>query len=191
MSEQVKSIVILNGSPRKNGRVANILKTIAEAASNKYEINWFDVYDLKFRPCLGCMKCRPDKECVLSRDDAHQVGEKIREADALVVGTPTYWGNMSGPLKTLFDRNVPVFEYVDHGFPSPRQKGKKAVIVTACSASWPYYLLGFQARGAVHAVETVLKSGGYRIVGTLIVANTVNAIRTSALEKAKRIGARF
>jgi len=36
------------------------------------------------------MKCRPDGECSLPEDDAHRVGRKIKEADGLIVGTPTY-----------------------------------------------------------------------------------------------------
>lgn len=188
-----KTIVILNGSPRKNGNVVHMLKAVAEGASNKYEIKWFDVCYLNIQPCLGCMKCRPDKECVLPEDDALTVGRIIKEASALVVGTPTYWGNMSGPLKMFFDRNVPVFEYVDKGFPLPRQKGKKAAVVTSCASPWPYSLIQSQAMGAVKATNTILRSAGYRIIGSLILSNTMSHknIPAKTLAKARMIGLRF
>jgi multimeric flavodoxin WrbA len=123
------------------------------------------------------------------------VGKKIKEASNLVVGTPTYWGNMSGPLKILFDRNVPVFEYIDprKGFPKPRQKGKKAVIVTVSSSPWPYNLLRYQSRGAIRAVATVLRSGGYRLIGIMNLANTRKRSLPPErmLRRARKIGRRL
>jgi multimeric flavodoxin WrbA len=103
------NLLVLNGSPRKNGTVSILLKAVADGASEKHKVAWIDVYDLKMKPCIACMKCRPDKTCALTSDNAHTVGQKIKSADGLIVGTPTHWGNMSAPLKILFDRNVPVF----------------------------------------------------------------------------------
>ena len=91
----------------------------------------------------------------------HIVGRKIQAADALVIGCPTYWGNMTGPLKLLFDRIVPILEYVSTeggSSPKPRQKDKKAIIVIASSAPWPFNLLSSQSRGTIHAIKTVLNS---------------------------------
>jgi multimeric flavodoxin WrbA len=184
------SILILNSSPRKTGNVVQALKALADGASKDHEIEWLDVYDLKYTPCKGCMKCRPDKECILPYDDAHMVGQKIKHASGLVIGTPTYWGNMSASLKGLFERNVPVFEYIDSGFPRPLHKGKKAVIVTACSAAWPFHLLMSQARGTIHTVSTILNSAGYKIISKIIIPNTVKntAISSRILAKANKAG---
>ena len=64
-------ILILNGSPRKKGVTTTILKIIAdEARSAGAEVEWVDVNDLSIRPCIGCLQCRPDKKCILPRDDA-------------------------------------------------------------------------------------------------------------------------
>jgi multimeric flavodoxin WrbA len=95
--------------PEENGTVATLLRAIAEGAKEKHEVEWIDLYNLEMKPCIACMKCRPDNVCILPQDSAHKIGEKIREAGALIVGTPTHWGNMSTQLKMLFDRNVPVF----------------------------------------------------------------------------------
>ncbi len=160
-------ILMLNGSPRKNGVTASILKIIAdEARSAGAEVEWVDVNDLSIKPCIGCLKCRPDKRCILPRDDAHRIGELIARCSGLVVGTPTYWGNMTGPLKLLFDRNVTIFEdYVLYTwrFPKPKHKGKKAAIVTASLAPFPFNQLPSQSRGAIRAVKTVLNAGGFTI----------------------------
>lgn len=160
-------ILMLNASPRKNGVTASILRTIAEEArSAGAEVEWVDVNALSIKPCIGCLKCRPDKKCILPKDDAQRIGELIEKCSSLVVATPTYWGNMTGPLKVLFDRIVPVFEYYElytKRFPQPRHKGKKAAIVTASLVPFPFNQLPSQSRGALRAVKTVLDAGGFDI----------------------------
>ena len=161
-------LLVLNGSPHKKGAPATILRAIAEGASAMgKDVEWVDVYDQEIAPCRGCLRCRPDGECILPEDGAHELARKIHDADALVVGTPTYWGNVSGPLKVLFDRTVPVWEFFDGGLPQPVQKGKRATVVVTSAAPWPVNQLASQSRGAVRAVRTVLRSGGYRIVGAI------------------------
>lgn len=188
------SILILNGSPRKKGTIAALLKNIANGIASTADIDWVDVYDLDMKPCKACMKCRPDGECIFSEDGAHVVGRKIKQADGLIVGTPTHWGNMSTQLKCLFDRNVPVFMgEKSNGLPIPRQKGKSAAIVTACSTPWPLNFLAAESRGAIHAVKEVLHYGGYKLVGKLAVPGTKNMeqIPEKYLIKARQIGAKF
>jgi len=186
-------ILILNGGPRKNGATARVLKAMKEGFEKNHEVEWVDVYDLDMKPCRGCLRCRPAGRCVLSDDDAHRMKDAIENADVLVAGTPTYWGNMSGPLKILFDRNVPVFEYIGTGFPRPRQKGKKAFIVTASASPRPFNQLMSQSRGAVRALKTVLKSGGYRIRGIINVPGVAKDITVPEryLRKARKLGEEF
>jgi NAD(P)H-dependent FMN reductase len=187
-------ILILNGSPRKRGTIAQLLKSISDALEVNHDIEWINIYDLRMKPCIGCMKCRPDGECVLPEDDAHEIGRKIKQADGLVVGTPTHWGNMSAQLKLLFDRNVPVFMgEKPNGLPIPRHKGKPAVIVTACTTPWPFNFIAAESRGAIRAVREVLHYGGYRIVGTVIKPGTKKnpVIPQKLIDKAKMLANKF
>jgi len=187
-------VLALNGSPRKQGTVATLLRAVADAASASHEVEWVDVYDLEMRSCIACMKCRPDGECVLPEDDAHRVGRLISQAGGLLVGTPTHWGNMSSPLKLLFDRNVPVFMGESaRGMPLPKQKGKPAVIVTACAAPWPFNFIFPESRGAVRAVREVLRTGGYRLLGTVVKPGTKASpdVQPVLLERCARLGRRF
>ena len=189
---KIMKVLVLNGSPRKEGTVATLLRAVAEGAG-RHEVEWVDVYDLKMHPCVACMKCRQSGKCVLPADDAHVVGRKIREANALVVGTPTHWGNMSSQLKLLFDRNAPVFiDESGKGWPKPRQKGKVAVIVTACTTPWPFNFLA-ASRGAVRAVREVLRWGGYRIAGKVVKPGTRQSPQISPrlLERARELGQRL
>ena len=110
---------------------------------------------------------------------------------APVIGTPTHWGNMCAPLKLLFDRNVPIFMGESpKGMPMPRQKGKRAVVVTSCTTPWPFNFILPESRGAIRAVREVLHYGGYKIVGTLTKPGTKKSkeISASLKAKAKRLG---
>ncbi len=181
----MNKILVLNGSPRKDGVIHTLLKEIAKSAKENNEIEWIDVYDLQMKPCIGC---------ILSKDDAHIVGGKIEKAHALIIGTPTYWGNMSSQLKVLFERNVPIFMgEKPNGIPLAKQKGKKAAIVVSCSTLWPFNFIANESRGAVNAVKEVLHYGGYKIIGKIIKPGTKmdNNISEKTLKKAKQIGSRF
>lgn len=184
-------ILVLNGSSRRNGTVASLLKAVTESIPAEHEIEWIDVCKLNMKYCTACMVCREKETCILPEDDAHIVGKKIQDADALVIGTPTHWGNMCTPLKLLFDRNVPVFMGESpSGIPVPRQKGKRAVVVTACTTPWPFNFILPESRGAIRAVGEVLHYGGYRTVGTITRPGTKKSegISSSLTARAKRLG---
>jgi multimeric flavodoxin WrbA len=184
--------LVLNGSPKKNGTVASLLRHVTQGLPG--DVEWVDVCQLDMKFCTACMVCREKGVCVLPQDDAHIVGRKIGAADALIIGTPVHWGNMSAPLKLLFDRNVPVFMGESpRGMPIPRQKGKKAIIATACTSPWPFHFILPESRGAIRAVKKVLHYGGYKVVGTLTKPGTKKSteISNALATKAKRLAARL
>lgn len=184
-------VLVLNGSPRKKGTVATLLRAVAEGAAERNEIEWINVYDLSIHPCLGCMKCWPGHDCVLPQDDAQAIAHKVSEARGLVVGTPTYWANMSGQLKLLFDRIVPAFVTENgSGMPVPRHRGKPAVVVTSCTTPWPLDLLMGQSRGSLRAVREVLRYAGFDLVGQLVKPGTKAhpEMPEGLLRKARRLG---
>lgn len=169
-------ILVLNGSPRKNGNVSNLLKKESDRLLKKNpgaEIIWENVSDLNFSFCHGCMACRSKGSCLLPEDDAHKIENEIKECDMLMVGTPVYWANMNGKLKSLFDRLVGVLMGESkHGIPLPLHKGKKAVIVTSCTTPFPFNYFCGQSSGAVRAVREVLKSSGFKVIKKINLSNT-------------------
>ena len=184
-------VLVLNGSPHTNGTVSTLLKDMTDGISSGHEIEWIDVCDLKIRNCTGCMACRTGKECILPEDDGHIAGRKMAEADALLIGTPVYWGNMCAPLKQLFDRNVPVFmDESPKGIPIPQQKGKKAALATACTSPWPINFILPQSRGALRTVKEVLHYGGYKVIGSVVQPGTKSgrSISDRLHRKAKKLG---
>ena len=199
--------LILNGSPHPQGVVVQALRTAADTLRQAgADIEWIDVYRTEFRPCTGCMQCRATNVCPLPRDAAHAVGERIRGAGLLGVGAPrsrgglggrvellvggTYWGGMSARLKMLFERLVPVFMGESAlGLPQPRQKGKRALVIAACTTPWPFNILARQSRGAVRSVREILGTGGMK-VRTCEIPGTRKMNGKLSEKEARRITAR-
>lgn len=154
--------LVINGSPRPAGKIAQMMAMAGEIAGDDTEV--LDVYRMDIKPCAGCMACRTTGVCSLKPDDAHRAAEMIRGADLIVVGTPTYWGNMSGGLKNFFDRLVPVFmAETKNGIPRACLKGKRGIIVAACTTPFPFNRLFGQSAGAVKAIKEILRTGGLRV----------------------------
>ena len=64
-------VLILNGSPRRNGKVSQILHTMEKRLQDDgNETEFVDVNTLDFKCCIGCMKCRESGKCILPQDDA-------------------------------------------------------------------------------------------------------------------------
>ncbi len=165
----MSKVTILNASPRKSGLVSRMLAIMAdELRACHHEVHLVNVNQLSVRPCIGCMKCRSSHACVLPEDDSQRILALLQGSDAVVVGTPCYWGNMTGQLKLLFDRMVyGMMGESPAGLPLPLHKGKRAVIVSTCTTPWPFNLLFRQSDGAVRAVKEVLKWSGFTICATI------------------------
>ena len=90
------NVLLLNASPRPAGIVSQALDAAASTARQAgAETVKAELYRAPIAPCTGCMRCRATGVCPLPHDAAHELGEAIRRADLLVVGTPTYWGGMA------------------------------------------------------------------------------------------------
>ena len=181
-------VVVLNASPRQNGLVSQMLNIIIEHLPKECEVSFVTTNSLSLRPCIGCMKCRTTLNCCLPEDDAQRILKEIKEADALVVGSPCYWGNMNGYLKVLFDRIVyGMMGESPSGIPIPLHKGKQAIIVTTCTTPFPFNILFKQSRGAVKALREILKWSGFKIVGTIEKGGTRKHPELTESEKKKCI----
>ena len=171
-------VLIVNASPRRKGVTSTLLGEAKKAIKKGHTVESVRIQELNIKPCIGCLNCRPDKICVLPKDDGHILAEKIKETDFLMLGSPVYWGNIPGTLKIFFDRNVPLFEYCEakaiRYIPKPRLIGKKAIIIVSGGSPFPYNLFPSQSRGTIRSLKTVLKSGGIKIISVLNVPDTYN-----------------
>jgi len=172
-------ILVINASPRKKGNTAALLDRIVGSYPGQNEVKVRQLIDLHMAPCRGCLGCRPDRSCVLPRDDAHAVASELKDADLVIIGSPCYWGNIPGTLKTFFDRNVTTFESIGEGYIKPALKGKRAVIAVTSGAPFPFNLLPTQSAGTVKAIKIALRAGGMKIERII---NVAGAPRKSAAE---------
>ena len=184
-------VLVLNGSPRKNGKVSQILHTMEKRLQDDgNETEFVDVNTLDFKCCIGCMKCRESGKCILPHDDAHHIGEALQSCDALIVGSPVYWGNINGKLKCLFDRQVAVMMGENKmGIPIPLLKGKKAIVVNTCTTPFPFNILAGQSTKAYTAVKEILSYSGVKIKGKLMIGGTKNMVELPArvLKRAEKL----
>lgn len=116
-------------SPRKDGNTAWIINKILEGAKEQgAETQAWYFSDLNIKPCQSCYCCKQDDRCIIN-DDMQKLYEAIEHADAIVLGSPVYMGQMSAQAKIFTDR---LFARYHPRF-SPQFKeenaGKKLIIV--------------------------------------------------------------
>ena len=109
-------ILIINGSPRKNGATALILNEFDRLLRRKanVEIQYIHVADIHLNYCIGCGKCYQNGKCVFE-DDMENLSLEISKADGIILGSPTYASNISGQMKTMIDRGHFIIEQLLYG----------------------------------------------------------------------------
>lgn len=92
------------GSPRKTGNTAWAVNKILEGAKKAgAETEAFYSGDLTLTPCQGCLDCVKSNRCAIT-DDMQKLYDALKQADALVLGSPVYMGQMSAQAKLFTDR---------------------------------------------------------------------------------------
>ena len=100
-------VLALNGSPRKNGNTATLLeKVLSPLIEAGWETEIVQIGGQKIQGCRGCLKCaeKKNRRCVFDNDILNGVLEKMLAADAMILGTPCYFTDMSAEMKALVDR---------------------------------------------------------------------------------------
>ena len=100
-------VVIFNGSPRKKGvtnTALNLIMNELNTAGIETELIWMGIE--KLQGCISCYKCleNQDKRCAIKNDKMNDYIAKIIEADGIILGSPTYFADVSARLKALIER---------------------------------------------------------------------------------------
>jgi len=99
----VKAIGIV-GSPRKNGNTEILTKhTLRAIEEEGLDTELIRLAGLDIRPCDACMVCREGEQCPID-DDLLPIYTKMKEADAVILASPVYFGSATALLKALMDR---------------------------------------------------------------------------------------
>lgn len=101
-----KKIVILNGSPRRNGNTSALAKRFTEGAeSTGNSVTEFFLDTMNINGCKGCFGGHSSRACpCMQKDDMAKIYPAVRECDVVVFATPLYYWNMSGQIRTAIDR---------------------------------------------------------------------------------------
>lgn len=112
-------IVAINGSPRKSWNTAQMLQQALKGAESVgAETEIINLYDLEFRGCISCFGCKRKNavpcKCHM-KDDLTPVLEKVHSADALLLGSPIYFGDVTGEMRCFLERlSFPAMTYDDY-----------------------------------------------------------------------------
>jgi multimeric flavodoxin WrbA len=100
-------VVAFNGSARKDGNTAILIRRVfAELEAEGIETELVQMAGKKIRGCTACGKCyeNKDKKCVVDNDILNECLEKMAEADGIIMGSPTYFADVTTEIKALIDR---------------------------------------------------------------------------------------
>ena len=101
-----KKIVVLNGSPRKNGNTSALVREFTRGAREAgHTVTEFFLDKMDIHGCKGCFGGHSSQECpCVQKDDMRKIYPAVRECDVIVLATPLYYWNMSGQIRTAIDR---------------------------------------------------------------------------------------
>lgn len=97
----------INGSPRKEGNTADMIRTVFEELEKEgIETQFFQLGGMVLRGCAGCRSCfdRKDERCVFDDDGMNDVIALMKEANGIIIGSPTYFADLTSETKALIDR---------------------------------------------------------------------------------------
>ena len=120
--------MIIDGGPRKNFNTASMLQKFAEGAksvSSEIEVKTVRLYGLDYKGCMSCMACKikgkASNVCKF-KDALTPILEEIALADGLVLGSPIYFGQITGQMQAFLERLAfPWLSYNDYSMTAPKK----------------------------------------------------------------------
>ncbi|MCF8012056.1 MAG: flavodoxin family protein [Clostridiales bacterium] len=183
------------GSKRKKGNTSSLVQKALEAAQKEgAETELIFLGDYSIRDCQGCEGCKNTYECVID-DGMQKIYPLLREAEGIILGSPTYFYNVSADIKAFIDRcyNLTIFDEDDRScwVTINEALGGKYASVIAISEQHDEKDMGFTAE----AMSKPLEALGYRIVDTVKTIGLFEAGKAledeQALEHSSQAGKRL
>ena len=124
----MKKIIIIDGGPRKNMNTAKLLQSFAEgakSAGSETEVKTIRLYDVDYKGCMSCMACKvkgKTQNICRFKDALTPLLEEISQADGLVLGSPIYFGEVTGQMRAFLERlSFPWLSYNDYSLTAPKR----------------------------------------------------------------------
>jgi len=129
-------VVAFNGSPREGGNTAMLINAVLdEVRKEGMETEVVQLGGRKIRGCTACMKCfeNRDRRCSITTDILNDLVDRMVEADGIIIGSPTYFANVSAEVKAMIDRAGLVA--IANGHMLKRKAGAAVVAVRRAGAT--------------------------------------------------------
>lgn len=150
-------VTAFNGSARKDGNTAIMIKTVfAELEKEGIETELVQLAGKSIRGCTACGKCfkNQDKRCAVDNDIANECIGKMLESDGIILGSPTYFADVSSEMKALIDRAG----YVARANSDMLRRKVGAAVVAVRRA------------GSIHAFDTM---NHFFLIGQMIIPGSI------------------
>jgi multimeric flavodoxin WrbA len=134
-------LIAICGSARKHGNTATMLHQVIEGAKSAGAVGteFVNLFDLNYKDCIGCYACKLKNSksfghC-MQNDELKPLLERIEQSDVIVLGSPIYYGNLSGQVRSFIDRLL--FQYLDYGGTGtgPKPKNFKTVLIATMNVN--------------------------------------------------------
>ncbi len=159
-----KKIVVVTGSPRRNGNSFAMTEAFIRAAEEKgHSVTRFDAAFRKLGGCRACETCFSRGRACSFDDDFNAIAPAILEADALVFTTPVYWYSYPAQIKAVIDR---VYSFVIGG---KDIAGKECALIACCEEDDVSVLDGVRL-----PFERTAVLNKWKVVGEVLVPGVLN-----------------
>lgn len=116
-------VLAINGSPRKNWNTAALIDSALKGAAQAgAETELIHLYDLNFKGCVSCFACKlkggKSYGCCALKDDLTPVLKKIKDSTALILGSPIYFGCVTGEMRSFLERLLFPYLVYDQNYSS-------------------------------------------------------------------------
>lgn len=161
-------IIGVSGSPIKNSNTDYTVKAILEASG--METEFIKLKDYNIAPCNACLGCLKTNKCVL-KDDGNLLCEKIKEADAVVIGGFTPYSTLDSRTKSFLERLYPLRHLKGY------MRGKPGVAVISSCVVRPSETLPPAAEMGVNAIQFYMMEEGMNFLGSVITEGNVPCVK--------------
>jgi len=100
-------IIAICGGMREESNTNKLVRKVAEASGCDFEL--VELGKIEIRPCTGCYECMMNEGKCPIEDDMQDLYDKLLDADGLIVGSPTYYMDISGAVKCFIDRSLALY----------------------------------------------------------------------------------
>jgi len=160
-----KKIVVVTGSPRKNGNSFAMTDAFIKAAEEKgHTVTRFDAALKKVGGCRACETCFSTGKACTYDDDFNTIAPAILEADAIVFTMPVYWYSIPAQIKGVIDR---IFSLVVGG---KDISGKECALITCCEEDDMTVMDGVRI-----PMERMCALNKWEMVGEVLIPGVLNA----------------